>query len=257
MIDQQDLQTFEEIRWHQLTLLEHTFLKLLTVIQDTTQKIYLKDTEADYTEKGYRQYFWRIVGDFTAMDVEKPIIADKREETAETPEARQEMLDLYTKVLGYLYRIDYIPPKDPWLILLHLHTMWRDLNHDLPINYLAMTPLTKEVLSLSFAKLLSKASERIAERIAKDSRELPRSAKSAESKRIKAQWKKENVVRLYRYLKKNNAFKKMNPNAVAKTILKNWKDFPPDDPNFKEPPALTTIKDYLNEDPQIRKELMA
>jgi hypothetical protein len=254
MIDQQDLQTFEEIRLRQLTHLEHTFLKLLTAIQDTTQ-IYLKDTEADYTEKGYRHYFWKIFGGFTAMDVEKPIIADKREEMAETPEARQEMLNLYTMVLGDLYRIDYIPPKDPWLILLHLHTMWRDLNHDLPLNYLTMIPLTKEILSLSFAKLLSIASATTAERIAKDSRELPRGAKSARARKSQAQEKKQIVLTLYSHLKRTNSFRKMTLNAVAIAIKNNWDKYPP--LGSEKSPGLTTIKDYLKQDPQIGKELMS
>jgi hypothetical protein len=133
--------------------------------------------------------------------------------------------------------------------LMHLRAMWDLYKTDF------IWPPTQEDLWLdhSFFNLALRVLSKLMVSATKGERELPRSAKSAKSKRIKAQGKKETVFNLYRHLKMTNSFKKMTLNAVANAIKNDWDKFPP--PGSEKSPGLTTIKDYLKQDPQIMGEL--
>lgn len=239
----QDKQILKAIRQQQLELLQHTFLSLVTVIHSGAEEYVKQNAKSDY-----RSFIEYLVRNFETYDAKEPMINIKFEEIQETPEQCQAMIEVYTALIGFLYRIDYLAPDDPWDILTHLHVMFRVLTIEEPDISIA-----EAILSLNYAKLQAAASAAEAHQITKDSRELPRSAKSSMARKAKAQGKKETVLNLYRHLKKTNSFKKMTLNAVADAIKKNWDKFPP--PGSEKSPGLTTIKDYLKQDPQITGEL--
>jgi hypothetical protein len=167
----------EAIREQQMELTRKTFISVLAVTENPSE-IYSNSIISDYTATGYRKFISEMIDGFLEIDAENPIIAQRYEDQQETSKQRTEILKRYSDERSYILNVWYNPPKNPDDILLHLQLIWRELETP------GMIPSTiHAIVSLSLAKLQAAAYSVIADRVAKDSRDKPRTKKSTDTKK--------------------------------------------------------------------------
>lgn len=188
-----------------------------------------------------------------AIDQNPPIISLPFSNAIDiTPEQATELETSQQMAVEAMHQIDYEPPIDPIDKLIHLKAMWEIYKTGIPYP-----PTTDDLcFDLSFTKLIADVHREIAVKTTKAEREIFRGAISAQTKREKAQEKKDLVLVIYHLLKKTNSFKKMTLHAVATAIKFNWDKFSPKE-GFDKSPGITQIKKYLKEDQQIMGEIIS
>ena len=235
-MSQDILQYIKEVKQH---LINIVFLKLITF---TANKEEYRKAEED----NFDFYCLKRINE-TSQIVKEKVIAQPITKTL-FPETYKQGLEEINIIAQGMVRADYQPPlvDDRDSLKLHLHVMWH-----LYETGISWPPSIEDVcLDLSFARLLSVASGRIAIDITKGKREEWRKLKGNEAKQQKKAKTAELIIEAFwglQFLKE--AFPKgANLSKVAEMIQKDIKG------KYQEYPSPDTIKRALKNHKEIWKQ---
>lgn len=234
-MSQDILQYIKEVKQH---LINIVFLKLITF--PDSQKEYRKAEEDNFDF-----YCLKRINDIS-QTVKEKVIAQQITKSL-FPETYQQGLEEINIIAQSIVKADYQPPlvDDRKSLILHLHVMWH-----LYETGISWPPSIEDMcLDLSFARLLSVASGRIAIDITKGKMHQLRIKEGIKGKQKKKIERANHIIKIFDDLKLSRAFpKEASFHKVADMIHKSLKS------RCQEPPCIDTIKRVLKNQKEIWKE---